>query len=518
MSKKIILLFFILGGVIFASPVFALSNLIKSDTSSTVYYLDGNNIRHPFPTEKTYKTWYEDFSDISVLSGEEIRQYSLGKNVPVRPGVNIVTFATDANYYGVEPGGVLRLFKDQELIEEIYGPNWSQRVVELPDAFFSSYTLGEEIKISYHLPDGLVYKLTDDNRYYYKNNGIIRPFKDLNSVLENSFKEKDIIVSDSDFIRRTREIIGFDNRIFNPAAESKYNTADCENKKLKAAFIFVIKDKYDPQEIEKIILLQERLEENFEWASDGLTELDVSFPLVILKDDGYLLYQDSDGQLKPDNEVVNTFYDQHPDEFDFIILYNNFVLNEEVMARYLTVTNDFFGTGNAVMHLANKWGSQGKLKGIANMGNLNKYSVVNEYNINRSVNYIMHELLHHWSARVKFIDDQGEVNYSLLETPANIHWNMYVDFISPLGGNGWRDNGNGTFTNKITLMADSAKKPFSELDLYLMGLFPKRFVDPIRYLVPDEPGEIGNLIAGHIEEITIDQIEEAMGKLGCRIR
>jgi len=511
-----LLFFIILGGALIASPVLALGELIKSDISPAVYYLDGANVRHLFPTGPVYKTWYQDYSGIKVLSNEDISQYPLGKNVTVRSGLNIVTFATDPNFYAVEPGGVFRRFEDEEVIAEIYGADWLKRVIELPEGFFDDYVMGEKIKYNHDLPDGIVYKLVSDGKYYYKNNGLIQPFKNWQSIVANNFKMSDVVYNSVELNKRKKEITGLDSNIFNPVAKPKVSTADCENKKFKVAFVLITKDTYQPKEIDKLNLLKNRLETNFKWATNELAEIDVSFPIVILSDNQDLFFTDTDGQLKPDNEVINIFYDQNQDIFDFIILYNNFVLNETVMANYLTLTNDFAGTGNAIMHSAYNFGSQGKLKGVANMGNLEKYNIDIETEINRSINYIIHELLHHFSGRAIFEND-GEISYALLDKPNRIHWNMYVDFVSPLGGNGWQDNGDSTFTNKITLMADSAKKPLTDLDLYFMGLLPKQVIDPIYYLAPDEAGIIGNVIAGELKEVTIDQIVDVMGNWRCRI-
>ncbi len=518
MAKKFLILAIVLGGVIISSPVFALGDLVKSSDSSTVYYLDGNNIRHPFPTESIYKSWYSSFDGIADLSPKEISKYPLGGNVTLRPGIFIARFATDQNYYAVEPGGILRLIADDSLLLEIYGDDWQKRVVKIPDAFFGDYSIGDPVKHNYELPDGLVYQLGKDGGYFYKDKGIIWPFKNLSAVLDNGIKSTDIVINVTDFNRRKTEISGLDSRLFNPAAVPDKSTADCENKKLKIAFVLTVKEKASAKELEKLSAIQKHLQENFAWATKGLAEVDIDFPVVVLGGDKNLFFRDVDGQDKPDNEVINAFYDKNPDVFDFIILYNNFVLDEPVIAKYLTVTNDFAGTGNAVMHSAFNFGSGGKLKGIANMGNIGKYNTDLGSDLDLSVNYILHELGHHFSGRAKFVDKAGNIRKDLLVNNDFQHWNMYADFVSPLGGNGWQDNSDGTFTSEITLMANQNKKQYSDLDLYFMGLLPKVAIDPISYLVPDKAGEVGNKIAGHLERVTIDQIIAAMGEWRCVLK
>lgn len=500
-----------------ALPTLAADNLIKIKGDSAVYYLDSENNRHLFPTGSVYKSWYSDFSGVRTISPEEISRHNLGKNVTLRPGVKIATFATVPNFYAVEPGGVLRRFVKDDLPEKIFGPDWSRRVVKIPDAFFGDYILGEEIKSRVDLPDGLVYQLAEDEKYYYKNTNLLQPFDSLESVLANNFKKDDIVQSALNFDHRQKEIQGFSSRIFNPAASPAVSTADCENKKFKAAVVLLAKEKPSAEELEKLNTIKKRAEENFVWATKGLAKLDLSLPVMVLSGDEKLFFTDIDGQKKPDNEAINIFYDQNQDIFDFIILYNNSVQNESVIAKYLMVSNNFFGTGNNQLRSADAFGSRGKLKGIANMGNLDKYSIDSQDVLNTSANYIIHEILHHFSGRAIFMDEKNEISYTLLSKD-KAHWNMFVDFISPLGGSGWQENGDSAFSNKTALAGGVSKRALSDLDLYFMGLLPAPYVPPIKYLEPDIPDAVGNVVKGKIKEVTIDQIIKTMGEWGCNLR
>jgi hypothetical protein len=77
-------------------------------------------------------------------------------------------------------------------------------------------------------------------------------------------------------------------------------------------------------------------------------------------------------------------------------------------------------------------------------------------------------------------------------------------------GNGWKDNGNGTFTST------SARSGYSALDLYLMGMIPKEKVPPM--LLIDNPlvdktkmPELGATVSGTAKTVTIDDIIAAEG-------
>lgn len=512
------LLFFILiimGGAIAASPVLAAGRLVKISSMPTVYYLDGQNVRHVFPTAAVYKTWYDDFSRVEIISREEIIKYPLGENIRVRAGVNIVKFQTGDDYYAVEPGGVLRRFEDRELAEEMYGEYWQNRLVILPDAFFGDYILGSEITRRYHLPDGILIKLSLDNKYYLKLNDLFWPFQDWSAAEANGFKRTDVVASDITLESRVSKISGLSYKIFNPAESRKLPNADCEHKNFKIAFIMVSKEQPTVEEIKKLANIKDQAIENFTWATHGLAKIDASYPAVILKDNPDLFFNDIDGQNKPANEAINIFFDDHPDVFDFVVLYNNFVIDEPEIAKYLMLTNHFKGTGNGQLRSSYIFGSRGKLKGILNMGNIDKYSIDSQDALNVSANYILHELAHHFSGRAKFINAEGKLDSSLLRRPDLAHWDMYTNMISPLGGSGWEDKGDGIYTNKLSL-SNQINHHYSDLDLYFMGLLPKYAIDPIGYLVPD-PGQDGNTIAGTMKQVTIDQIVEAMGEWSCSL-
>ena len=51
-----------------------------NDPCRAVYYLGANGKRFVFPNEKTYKTWYSDFSSVQTVSSTEMSSYTIGGN------------------------------------------------------------------------------------------------------------------------------------------------------------------------------------------------------------------------------------------------------------------------------------------------------------------------------------------------------------------------------------------------------------------------------------------------------
>ncbi|MBE7525160.1 hypothetical protein KJZ71_05160 [Patescibacteria group bacterium] len=151
------LLTFIAGIAVFATSVLPTSaattdvalspgDLITSNQTQAVYYYAPDGRRYVFPNEKTYFTWYPDFSTVKVIDHGRLSTLPLGRsNVTYRPGVKMVKITTDPRTYVVERGGILRHVTSEELAKTLYGTNWKDKIEDVPDAFFSNYKVGTQI-------------------------------------------------------------------------------------------------------------------------------------------------------------------------------------------------------------------------------------------------------------------------------------------------------------------------------------------------------------------------------------
>lgn len=130
-------------------PLFAAGcasgTLIKGVSNPAVYYCGDDGRRYVFPNEKTYFTWYTDFSSVSTIQDAELASLSIGGNVTYRPGVKLVKITTDPRVYVVSANGALRWIQTEEIARSIYGTNWSTRVDDISDAFFTNYHIGVPI-------------------------------------------------------------------------------------------------------------------------------------------------------------------------------------------------------------------------------------------------------------------------------------------------------------------------------------------------------------------------------------
>jgi hypothetical protein len=139
---------FIIGLFVFVATTqaatIASGDLIKA-SGPAVYYYGADSKRYVFPNQNTYLSWYTNFSTVKTISDSELANIPIGGNVTYRPGVNLVKITTDPKVYAVDAHGILRWIATAAVAQELYGPTWTQKVEDLPDAFFVNYNIGSQI-------------------------------------------------------------------------------------------------------------------------------------------------------------------------------------------------------------------------------------------------------------------------------------------------------------------------------------------------------------------------------------
>ncbi|MFA7287094.1 MAG: hypothetical protein WC052_05530, partial [Patescibacteria group bacterium] len=141
-------------------------DLIKMAGNSAVYYLGSDGKRYVFPNDKSYFTWYSDFSGVVTVSQSELQSYQIGGNVTYRAGTRLVKITTDPKVYAVEPGGLLRWVTSESIAITLFGSNWASTVDDVSDAFFVNYTVGSSISSNTY-PTGSLIKLASSSDVYY---------------------------------------------------------------------------------------------------------------------------------------------------------------------------------------------------------------------------------------------------------------------------------------------------------------------------------------------------------------
>jgi len=141
--------------------------LIKTNNSAAIYYLGVDGKRYVFPDEQTYFSWYRDFSEVEIISEEELSSHPLAANVTIRPGTKLIKIQTDPTVYAVEPGGTLKSIVSEENAASLWGADWATKVVDVPDSFFTNYTVCDPLTDGEYPAGTLVKAAASPNVYYY---------------------------------------------------------------------------------------------------------------------------------------------------------------------------------------------------------------------------------------------------------------------------------------------------------------------------------------------------------------
>lgn len=125
-----------------------------SDTA--VYYYALNGKRYVFPNEKTYFTWYQDFSNVKIIPNDQMSLIPIGGNITYRPGSRLVKFQTDHKTYLPTRGGILRWMKTEDVARGLFGVDWNRSVDDISEAFYVNYRFGTPLDNALDAPLDLV--------------------------------------------------------------------------------------------------------------------------------------------------------------------------------------------------------------------------------------------------------------------------------------------------------------------------------------------------------------------------
>jgi len=123
-------------------------DLVRGETFSSVYYMGSDGMRYVFPDSNTFFTWYDGFDNVKFLSDSDLAKLQMGGNVTFRPGVHMVKINTDPKTYAVDKGGVLKHITSEAVALSLYGSDWNKNVRDVPDEFFTNYTIGDAIAVA----------------------------------------------------------------------------------------------------------------------------------------------------------------------------------------------------------------------------------------------------------------------------------------------------------------------------------------------------------------------------------
>ncbi|MDM8522642.1 choice-of-anchor D domain-containing protein [Desulfococcaceae bacterium HSG8] len=202
-------------------------------------------------------------------------------------------------------------------------------------------------------------------------------------------------------------------------------------------------------------------------------------------------------------KISKFLYTRFKDDFDFIFLISN---NEELPdgldyhGRCITVRNDVEGIGYSLYDYTEPGGSSGSLRSIIHM----------PYRTGLDNGPSLHELLHTWAN-------------SIVETSMQSHWGFSSgggqlggfapDTLIHLGNGVYQANNGKANSSGFGEFANGGNSiPYSDIELYLMGMIDKSQVQPLQVAVNPEWVEYGKFSADSFLTYTMDDIIQEHGE------
>lgn len=177
--KKIFLSLFVLSLFITPADVSATANYspgslikLKGVRGAAVYQIGSDGHKYIFPDQRTFNTWYDDFSDVVEVEQDDLDQYEDGGTVTFQPGTRLITHRNTARVYAVGEDGQLYHVPDEATALRLYGQNWGELVSDIdPGVFAIAYRIAHQTLSEDNLPEGSLVEDETTGNYYLIEDG-----------------------------------------------------------------------------------------------------------------------------------------------------------------------------------------------------------------------------------------------------------------------------------------------------------------------------------------------------------
>ncbi len=123
-------------------------DVLTSMGLESIYYVAPTMQRYVFPNQATFQTWYPvPAMTVKNVDRKALEAIPLAGSVTYRPGMRMIKFATDPQYYVVSKGGVLHA-ATPSILKKLYGTDWMKRVDPLEEYYRADYTISTAITSS----------------------------------------------------------------------------------------------------------------------------------------------------------------------------------------------------------------------------------------------------------------------------------------------------------------------------------------------------------------------------------
>ena len=143
-------------------------DLVTAPNLGTIYYLNNQSQRVVFPDEQTFLTWYPDYDDVKTIPRELLESFPLsGRNVTIRPGTLLITIPSSYQVWMISyPNDIHWLKGGESQVIDLFGENWTERLVDLQEYYFDNYHDDYAIENFQIYPVGLLIHAASNDQYY----------------------------------------------------------------------------------------------------------------------------------------------------------------------------------------------------------------------------------------------------------------------------------------------------------------------------------------------------------------
>ncbi|MCX6785466.1 MAG: hypothetical protein NTZ18_01275 [Candidatus Komeilibacteria bacterium] len=203
-------------------------DLVKSTSSSAVYYIGSDLKKHPFGHARDFYTWYPNFSSIKTISTDEMAAFGLpGSSIVVRPSrlVQFVEVLADGTWsvanspqvYAVSTNGSIQHITSAAVAASAFGSDWEKKIVPVVTTAASNYTVGPDFTGATY-PSGTLVKTAAAAQVYYIDGATKRAITDA-GFTANRFNMKDVFTAASlDSYVAGTSIVAVETAVANPIA------------------------------------------------------------------------------------------------------------------------------------------------------------------------------------------------------------------------------------------------------------------------------------------------------------
>lgn len=142
--------------------------LITAPNLGAIYYLNKDRKRVVFPDEQTFNSWYPDFENLKHIPLDVLESYPLsGRNATIRSGTYLITIPSSYQVWMVGYANDLHWLKGgEEQAISLFGENWSERLVDLQEYYFTNYHESWPLEDNNVYPTGLLVHVKSNGQYY----------------------------------------------------------------------------------------------------------------------------------------------------------------------------------------------------------------------------------------------------------------------------------------------------------------------------------------------------------------